>query len=193
MRPRPMIAALAAVASLAAMVGCGSSSTTTSVPSAVTLTRTGSGTSTRTSTGASVSANFNSCTVATPAEAGAALGQTVSSGVLGTATVEGGLASVFYGPSASNPHTPDVARPDSVRVVVVKEVNATTWYTAYKSSPTVHAEPVSGYGDAAFYDGNASLSVRKGDTYMRIAVVPAGAAPSLPAEQQLAAAILSRL
>jgi hypothetical protein len=117
----------------------------------------------------------------------------VSAGTLGNATVEGGLACVFYGPSAPALRTPNVAQPDTVRVVVVKGPNATKWYNAYKSAPAVHAQAISGYGDEAFYDGYASLSVLKGDTYLRVAVVPAGAAPSLAAEQQLAASILPRL
>ena len=52
---------------------------------------------------------------------------------------------------------------------------------------------VTGYGDQAYYDGYASLSVLKGDYYLRVAVAPAGAPPSLAAEKQLAAAILPRL
>jgi len=117
----------------------------------------------------------------------------VTAGKLGNATVEGGLACVFYGPSAPTPHTPDVGQPDTVRVVVVKGANAAKWYNAYKASPSVRPQAVAGYGDQAFYDGYASLSVLKGDTYLRVAVVPAGAAPSLAAEKQLATAILPRL
>jgi len=86
-----------------------------------------------------------------------------------------------------------VAQTDSVRVVVVKGADALNWYNNYKSSPAVHAQAVSGYGDQAFYDGYASLSVVKGDTYLRIAVAPAGAPPSLSAEEQLATAILPKL
>jgi hypothetical protein len=115
----------------------------------------------------------------------------VTAGVLGHATVEGGLACVFYGPSAPKPETPDVAQPDSVRVVVVKGADAVTFYDDYRSK--VHAVPVAGYGDQAFYDGYASLSVLKGDFYLRVAVGPAGAPPSLAAEKQLAAAILPAL
>ena len=113
--------------------------------------------------------------------------------VLGNATVEGGLACVFYGPSAPTPRTPNVGQLDSVRVVVVKGSDALSWYNAYKSSPEVHAEPITGYGDQAYYDGYASLSVLKGDYYLRVAVVPAGAPPSLSVEEQLAAAILPKL
>jgi hypothetical protein len=138
-------------------------------------------------------ANFNSCSVVTQAEAASALGSSVTPGVIGNATVEGGLACVFYGPSAPTPTTPNSGQPDSVRVVVVKGSDAVTWYDNYKSSPEVHAQPVTGYGDQAFYDGVASFSVLKGDYYLRIAVIPAGAAPSLSGEEQLANAILPKL
>ena len=135
--------------------------------------------------------HFDSCSVVTEAEASSAIGTSVTAGVLGNATVEGGLACVFYGPSAPTPATPNVAQPDSVRVVVVKGSDAVTWYNDYKSK--VPAQPISGYGDQAFYDGAASLSVLKGDSYLRIAVSPAGAAPSLSAEKQLASAVLAKL
>ena len=196
MKARPGVAALAGAATVVvavALTGCGSSSssartatTTHAAPSAPATTATAGSTTT-------TSGNFDSCTVVTTPEAAAALGQSVSSGVLGTATVEGGLACVFYGPSAPTPHTPNVGQPDSVRVVVVKGTNAVTWYNAYKSSPAVRPQAISGYGDQAFYDGYASLSVLKGDTYLRVAVAPAGAPPSLAAEKQLATAILPRL
>jgi hypothetical protein len=137
------------------------------------------------------SGKFDSCLVVTQAEAATALGQAVTSGVLGKATVEGGLACVFYGPSAPTPRDPDVGQPDSVRVVVVHGPDALTWYQDYKSK--VHAQPVSGYGDQAYYDGYASLSVLKGDYYLRVAVAPAAAPPSLPAEEQLATVILPKL
>jgi hypothetical protein len=43
--------------------------------------------------------------------------------------------------------------------------------------------------------GAASVlaGVLKGDSYLRIAVVPAGAPPSLPGEEKLAAAVLAKL
>jgi hypothetical protein len=111
--------------------------------------------------------------------------------VLGNATVEGGLACVFYGPSAAVPRDPNVAQADSVRVVVVHGPKALTWYQDYKSK--VNAQPLTGYGDQAYYDGYASLSILEGDYYLRIAVSPAGAPPSLTAEEQLAKAILPKL
>jgi hypothetical protein len=129
----------------------------------------------------------------TQAEAASALGQSVTPGVLGNATVEGGLACVFYGPSSPTPTTPNVAQPDSVRVVVVKGPDAVTWYNNYKASPEVRAQAVTGFGDQAFWDGAASLSVLKGDTYLRIAVAPAGAVPSESGAEQLATAILPNL
>ena len=146
-----------------------------------------------TTTTAASAANFNSCSVVTQSQAASAIGTSVTTGVLGNATVEGGLACVFYGPSAPTPTTPNVAQADTVRVVVVKGPNALTWYDNYKSLAQVHAQAVSGYGDQAYYDGSASLSVMKGDYYLRVAVAPADAPPSLSDEEQLANAILPKL
>jgi hypothetical protein len=136
-------------------------------------------------------ANFDSCSVVTQADAANAIGESVTAGVLGHATVEGGLACVFYGPSAPMPTNPDVGQADTVRVVVVKGADATTWYDDYKSKVTPQA--ISGYGDQAYFDGVASLSVLKGDSYLRVAVAPAGAPPSLADEERLAAGILPKL
>jgi hypothetical protein len=129
--------------------------------------------------------------VVTQAEAASAIAGTVTPGVLGSATVEGGLACVFYGSSAPTPRDPNVAQADSVRVVVVEGPDAVTWYTNYKSK--VSAQSISGYGDQAFWDGDASLSVLKGADYLRIAVAPPDAAPSLTDEEQLATVILPKL
>ncbi len=137
------------------------------------------------------SPGFNSCTEVTQSQAAKALGTSVTSGVLGSATVEGGLACVFYGPSATRPRNPNVAQPDSVRVVVVKGSNALKWYDAYKSK--VPAKSVAGYGSQAYYDGYASFNVLKASYYVRIAVSPADGLPSLADEEQLAAAILPKL
>lgn len=171
------------------LAACSSKSASTSSTSNETPAVSAS-TATTTSTIAST-ANFNSCSVVTQNEATSAIGASVTPGVLGNATVEGGLACVFYGPSAPTPTTPDVAQVDTVRVVVVKGSDAMTWYDDYKSKVT--AQPIDGYGDQAFYDGHASLSVLKGDTYVRIAVAPAGAPPSLTGEEQLAMDILQKL
>ena len=114
---------------------------------------------------ATASANFDSCSVVTSAEAASALGQKVTAGILGHATVEGGLACVFYGPSAPPTlRNADVPIGDSVRVVVVKGPNALKWYKDYESK--VKAQRVSGIGDQAFFDGYASLSVLKGNYYL---------------------------
>jgi hypothetical protein len=189
----PSFAIVVAVLATALLTACGSSSKTSSAGSATsapvaTTTTTASGTSTGTAVGAG---KFNSCAVVTQAEAASAIGETVTPGMLGKATVEGGLACVFYGPMAPHPRDPNVAQPDSVRVVVVKGSDALTWYRDYKSK--VNAEPIPGYGDQAFYDGYASLSVLKGDSYLRIAVIPAGAPASLSDEKKLAATILPKL
>jgi hypothetical protein len=135
--------------------------------------------------------NFNSCSVVTQAQASSAIGEQVTAGVLGNATVEGGLACVFYGPSAPTPRDPNKAQSDSVRVAVVKGPDASKWFSDYKSK--VRAQPVSGVGDQAYYDGYASLSVMKGAYYVRIAVAPASAPPSLKDEETLAKAILPSL
>jgi hypothetical protein len=136
-------------------------------------------------------ANFNSCSVVTQAEAASVLGSSVTVGILGNATVEGGLACVFYGPSVTTPTTPNVAQPDSVRVVVVKGSDAVTWYDNYKSK--VSPQAISGYGTQAYYDGYASLSVLKGDYYLRVAVAPMAAPPSLTDEEELATDVLPKL
>jgi len=135
--------------------------------------------------------SFNSCSVVTSSEAASAIGASVTNGVLGNATVEGGLACVFYGSSAPSPTNPNVAQPDTVRVVVVKGSAASKWYNDYKSK--VPAQAITGYGDQAYYDGYASLSILKDDYYLRVAVSPAGARPSLSDEEHLAAAILPKL
>ena len=200
MKWRPGVLGIAIAMSAAmALAACSSSpaisSSTTASTGAATTTPAGSNPSTSapTTTTSASTANFNSCSVVTPAQAASALGTSVTPGVLGTATVEGGLACVFYGPSAPSPTTPNTSQIDSVRVVVVKGSNALTWYNDYKANPSVHAQPVSGYGDQAYYDGFASLSVMKGAYYLRVAVAPSAAPPSLTAEESLATAILPNL
>lgn len=189
-------AIVVAVAALL-LAACGSSSSSSSSTSSggtptggapTSVPTTGAPTTSASATGG---ANFDSCSVLSQAEAASAIGGSVTAGVLGKATVEGGLACVFYGSAAPTPRTPDVAQPDSVRVVVVEGSDAVTWYDDYRSK--VSAQPISGYGDQAYYDGYASLSVLKGDSYLRVAVSPAGAPPSLADEEKLANAILPKL
>ncbi|HUC13765.1 MAG TPA: hypothetical protein VMS00_04870 [Acidimicrobiales bacterium] len=148
---------------------------------------------------ATAAGNFNSCSVVTRAEAASALGQPVTAGVLGHATVEGGLACVFYGHAVPLIlRNANVPVGDSVRVVVVEGPNALKWYKDYESK--VKAQPVSGIGNKAFFDGYASLSVFKGNYYLRDAVSP----PPIPSpkkyyqlvlkdEEQLAKSILAKL
>ena len=178
------------------LAGCGASSSkassaTTSIASTSSPPPTSPAEPVAPTTTATAAANFNSCSVVTQAEAAAAIGTSVSTGELGSATVEGGLACVFYGPSAPAARDPNVAQPDTVRVVVVKGPDALKWYDDYRSK--VPAQPVAGFGDQAYYDGYASLSVLTGDSYLRVAVSPAGAPPSLADEKQLASAILPKL
>jgi hypothetical protein len=177
-------AVLASVLVAAGLAACGSSS----APPAKAKTTATAPITNPTTTTTTASGPFNSCSVVTQAEAASALGASVTAGVLGNATVEGGKACVFYGATAPAPRDANVAEADSVRVVVVEGGDAVTWYDAYKA--TVSPQAISGYGDQAYYDGVASLSVLKGDVYVRIAVVPAAAAPSLSAEEKLAKAIL---
>jgi hypothetical protein len=135
---------------------------------------------------------LDSCCYVTQSQASTAIGYTLNAGELGNATVEGGLACVFYGNSLPQSlRDPNVALGDSVRVVVVDGPDALMWFNDYQSK--VQAQPVSGYGDKAFYDGYASLSVLKGNYYLRIAISPYGMPPSLQDEEMLAAVILPNL
>ena len=151
-----------------------------------------------TSTSAAVT-NFDSCLVVTQAEAAKALGQPVTPGVLGNATVEGGLACVFYGPTSPKPTIPNSAQPDTVEVVVVKGPNALMWFDNYRTVSQTRMlllpsgeRVIRGLGDQAFYDG-VSLNVLKGDAYLRIAVIAAVARPPFDAEKELAAVIIPHL
>jgi hypothetical protein len=129
-------------------------------------------------------------TVITQPEAGAALGEAVRAPVRGKATVEGGVAAVFYGPSVPTGTNPDVPVPNSVRVVLVRGQDAQNWFNDYRSK--VHAVSLAGLGDQAYYDGYASVSVIKGDAYVRIAVVgPRGTL--LASEKKLAADALHKM
>ncbi|GEM_PF-629538 len=132
---------------------------------------------------------LDSCTVITRAEASAALGgQPVRPPIRGHAYVEGGVACVFYGPDVPPGASPDIPYGDTVRVVLVTGPTAKAFFDDYRSR--VHAQPLPGLGDAAFYDGFASVSVLKGDAYVRIAV---GIPDPLPAEKALAADALARM
>jgi len=135
-----------------------------------------------TSPAVALAAAIDSCTAVTQAEAGAALGQSVRAPVMGKATVEGGIACVFYGPSVPVGADPDIPVADSVRVVLVTGTQALTYFTNYKSK--VPAQTIAGYGDQAYYDGSASFSVLKGSDYIRIAVI--GVPDVLKPEEQLA-------
>lgn len=129
----------------------------------------------------------SSCDVINQAEAGAALGQPVQPPVKGHAFVEGGVACVFDGPNAIG-DDPDIPYADTVRVVLVTGPKAKAYFEDYRGK--VGAQQISGLGDAAFYDGFASISVLKGDAYVRIAV---GIANNLSAEKTLADAALARM
>ena len=130
----------------------------------------------------------DSCNVITTAQASAALGQPVKPPRRGKATVEGGVACVFYGPDAPAGVSPDIPIGDTVRVVLVTGSNARKWFDDYRGK--VKAQPISGLGDQAYYDGYASVSVLKGDEYVRIAV---GIANNLGPEKMLARDALARM
>lgn len=133
--------------------------------------------------------NFNSCSVVTQAEAAKAIGESVTPGVPGTASVEGGIACVFYGPSAPTPTNPNLAQADSVRVMVMQGSEALTWYNDFKP---VSAQPIAGYGEQGYYDGT-NLNILKGGLYLRISVTPGTGPPNLSDEEQLATVILPEL
>jgi len=137
---------------------------------------------------AAVESSANSCSVVTQSEASAALGQPAKAPLLGKATVEGGVACVFYGPDVPPGTSPDIGVPDSVRVVLVTGADAKKWFDNYRAK--VHAQPVSGLGDEAYYDGYASISVLQGDAYVRIAV---GIPDNLSVEETLARDALPRM
>jgi hypothetical protein len=136
-----------------------------------------------------VAGSFDSCAIVTETMASNALGETVTRGVLGNATVEGGKACVFYGPNAPTPHNADVAQRDSVRVVGVTGGDAAKFFNDYKSK--VPAVPLSGFPGKAFSDGGNSVSVLVRDHYLRVAVIAASGGPSLQSEKQLASTIVA--
>jgi hypothetical protein len=181
---RRAASATALLAALAGVAGChsaGTSATGTALPAS-------QGSSTTAPAGPPAPAALNSCDVLTQAEAGSALGQTVRPPVRGHATVEGGIACVYYGPSVPPGTSADIPVADSVRVVLVTGPKARKYFNDYRGK--VSAQPISGLGDQAYYDGFASISVLKGDKYVRIAV---GIASPLSAEKKLAADAASRM
>jgi hypothetical protein len=137
-----------------------------------------------------VPAPSDSCTVVTHSDVSTALGETVNEPVKGKATVEGGVACVFYGQSVTGTPDPDVPSPDSVRVVLVTGADGPKWFNDYKSK--VAAVPISGLGDQAYYDGKASVSVLKGSSYLRISVITTSGTDE-SAEKTLAATAVPRM
>ena len=135
----------------------------------------------------------NACVLVTRAEAGGAIGETVTNGVLGSKPPSGGAPCVFYGPDAAQPHRPDSVQSDSVRVTLVRGSGAAGGYTAYRTSPGVRPQRVAGYGQSAFYDGSSSLNVLQNGCYVRILISRANGAPLLSAEEKLAREILPKL
>jgi hypothetical protein len=177
---------IAPLAVLAAVAGCATSGSVTS--GSTSPVAAGSGGAGSGQPAPPRSSGLNSCTVISQAEAGAALGQTVRAPVRGHATVEGGVACVYYGPDVPAGISADIPVADSVRVVLVTGPKAAKYFNDYRSK--VSAQPISGLGDKAFYDGFASISVLKGDRYVRIAV---GIVNPLSAEKKLAADAVARM
>ena len=99
------------------------------------------------------------------------------------------MAAVFYGPNAPAGASADVPVNDSVRVVLVTGPHALKYFNDYRSK--VKAQAIAGLGDKAYYDGYASLSVLKGDEYLRVAVI--GVKSVLGAEKKLAPDALPRM
>jgi hypothetical protein len=184
---RRILSAAMTAAGVALCSGCGSSAATTTTTGSTATTA--AATAPPASTTTAAVAGVDSCTVTTQSEAGAALGQTVKAPVRGRATVEGGVACVFYGPNAPPGASPDVPVSDSVRVVLVTGPDALSFFNDYRGK--VHAQPISGLGDQAYFDGVASLSVLKGGAYVRIAVI--GVSNVLGAEETLAKDALPRM
>lgn len=113
--------------------------------------------------------SLNSCTVLSVGEVGKGLGQIVTPGIRGNASVEGGVACVYYGPSVAPGADPDTPVPDSVRVVLVTGPKAQPWYQDYLAK--VAPITIKNLGEDAFYDGTASVNVLEGSSYLRISVI----------------------
>ncbi len=182
------LTAMAAAAGVLA-VACGSGTSASSAPSspAMSPATTASASTPLTAPAQVAGKATSSCDVINRAEAGAALGQAVQPPVKGHAFVEGGVACVFDGPNAIG-DDPDIPYADTVRVVLVTGPKAKAYFYDYRGK--VSAQQIAGLGDAAYYDGFASISVLKGDAYVRIAV---GIANNLSAEKTLAVAALARM
>jgi hypothetical protein len=179
---------VAAIGVLGAACSGGTATTSTSSPPAIPTAASAPAASTTPTTAAQAAGKATSCTVINEAEASAALGQPVQPPIRGKAFVEGGVACVFDGPNAPPGANPDVPYADTVRVVLVTGPKAKMYFDDYRAH--VNAQPLSSLGDAAYYDGFASISVLKGDAYVRIAV---GIASNLSAEKTLAADALARM
>jgi hypothetical protein len=136
-----------------------------------------------------IPAASTSCTVVSQSDVSTALGETVQAPVMGKATVEGGIACVYYGQSVKI-GDPDVPSTDSVRVVLVTGADGTKWFNDYKTK--VPAVAISGLGDQAYYDGSASVSVLKGTSYLRISVIRT-TGPNEAAEETLASTAIPNM
>lgn len=127
---RAGLAAVAVSAALVPLAGCG----TTAKPAVAVTgpTSAASPAAAAAATTAPAVAASDSCPVITQAEAGAALGQPARAPVRGKATVEGGVACVFYGPDVPAGTSPDIPVADSVRVVLVTGPKAARYFKDYR-------------------------------------------------------------
>jgi hypothetical protein len=181
-------ASIATAAAIGALAACSSTATAPSSPPSGHTTSTAPASSASAAPATQAAGKPTSCTVITQSEASAALGQPVKPPIIGKAYVEGGVACVFNGPNVPPGASPDIPFGDTVRVVLVTGPKAKKYFDGYRSK--VNAQSIPGIGDAAYYDGYASISVLKGDAYVRIAV---GIANNLSAEKTLAADALPRM
>lgn len=182
-----LTAAVAATGFLIAACSSGTATSSTFSPSVTHATSTAAASTSPTLPAQAAGKATSSCDVINQTEASTALGQPVQPPVKGHAFVEGGVVCVFDGPSAIGDN-PDIPYADTVRVVLVTGPKAKKYFYDYRSN--VNAQTIPGLGDSAYYDGYASISVLKGDAYVRIAV---GIANNLPAEKMLATAALVRM
>jgi len=140
--PYLSVAAMAAVVvAMPLFAACGSSSATTGAASS-SASPTSASSAQSAASGSSASAVATSLTIITRSQAGAALGQAVKPPVLGHATVEGGVAAVFYGPNAPADASADVPVNDSVRAVLVTGPHALKYFNDYRSK--VKAQAIAG-------------------------------------------------
>jgi hypothetical protein len=157
---RAGLAAVAVSAALLPLAGCGSTAKPAVAVTGPTSAATASSAAAATATTAPAVAATDSCSVITQAEAGAALGQQARPPVRGKATVEGGVACVFYGPDVPAGTSPDIPVADSVRVVLVTGHQAVKYFKDYRRQ--VAARTITGLSDQAYYEATHRSACSRG-------------------------------